>query len=106
MGGGRRTVSGRRGCVAARWTGGQKTVTDRIGAAVLGLGVGQRHAEAYDQLDTTELVAVCDSQEARLGPVAEQYGCRAYLSLDELLADKSVDLISVATPHKSHAELA
>ncbi len=81
-------------------------MSDRIGAAVLGLGVGRRHAEAYDQLETAELVAVCDSQEERLGPVAEQYGCRAYTSLDDLLADKSVQLISVATPHKSHAELA
>jgi len=81
-------------------------VSDRIGAAVLGLGVGRRHAQAYDQLDTTELVAVCDANEERLGPVAEQYGCRAYTSLDDLLADKSVELISVATPHKSHAALA
>jgi len=73
---------------------------------VLGLGVGQRHAEAYDQLQATELVAVCDSQQARLDPVAEQYGCRAYTDLDDLLADKDVELISVATPHKSHAALA
>src|SRR5919205_1844758 len=67
---------------------------------------GRMHAEAYSQLDTTELVAVCDSQEDRLMPVAEQYGCRAYTSLDDLLADKNVELISVATPHKSHAALA
>src|SRR5436190_762949 len=79
---------------------------DTIGAAVLGLGVGRMHAQAYAQLETTELVAVCDSQEDRLGPVAEQYGCRAYTSLDDLLADKNVQLISVATPHKSHAALA
>ena len=73
---------------------------------MLGLGVGRQHAQAYDQLDATELVAVCDSQEERLGPVAEQYGCRAYTSLDDLLADRNVELISVATPHKSHAALA
>ena len=30
-------------------------MSDRIGAAVLGLGVGRMHAQAYDQLDTTEL---------------------------------------------------
>src|SRR5262249_53112871 len=54
----------------------------------------------------TELVAVCDANEERLGPVAEQYGCRAYTSLDDLLADKNVELISGATPHKNHAALA
>jgi predicted dehydrogenase len=73
---------------------------------VLGLGVGRQHAQAYDQLDTAELVAVCDGNEQRLNPVSEQYGCRGYTSLDDLLADKNVELISVATPHKSHAALA
>ena len=81
-------------------------MSERVGAAVLGLGVGRMHAQAFHQLDTTDLVAVCDSQEARLEPAAEQYGCRAYTDLDDLLADKNVELISVATPHKSHAALA
>ena len=36
-----------------------------VGAGVIGLGVGRSHAEAYDQLAETELVAVCDSQERR-----------------------------------------
>lgn len=75
-------------------------------AAVVGLGVGRAHAEAYHQLPETELVAVCDANEARLQPVAEQYGCRAFISFDALLADKDVKLVSVATPHPSHAELA
>ncbi|MFN8635496.1 MAG: Gfo/Idh/MocA family oxidoreductase [Chloroflexota bacterium] len=81
-------------------------MSDRIGAAVLGLGVGRQHAQAYDQAEGADLVAVCDANEERLNPVAEQYGCRAYTSLDDLLADKNVQLISVATPHKSHAALA
>jgi UDP-N-acetyl-2-amino-2-deoxyglucuronate dehydrogenase len=75
-------------------------------AAVIGLGVGRSHAEAYHQLPGTELVAVCDANEARLRPVAEQYGCRAYTSVDDLLNDREVELVSVATPHPSHAELA
>jgi UDP-N-acetyl-2-amino-2-deoxyglucuronate dehydrogenase len=75
-------------------------------AAVIGLGVGRAHAEAYHTLPDTELVAVCDASEARLRPVAAQYGCRAYTSVDDLLADREVELVSVATPHPSHAELA
>lgn len=75
-------------------------------AAVIGLGVGRSHAEAYHQLPETELVAVCDANEARLDPVAEQYGCRAFTSVDALLADRAVELVSIATPHPSHSELA
>src|SRR4051794_6608922 len=74
-------------------------------AAVIGLGVGRSHAEAYAQLDETELVALCDVNPERLRPAAEQYRCRAYGSVDELLADGEVELVSVATPHPSHAEL-
>jgi UDP-N-acetyl-2-amino-2-deoxyglucuronate dehydrogenase len=79
---------------------------DIMKAAVIGLGVGRSHAEAYHQLPETELVAVCDQNEARLEPVAEQYGCQAYTDVDALLADRDVELVSVATPHPSHAELA
>ena len=63
------------------------TDAEPMGAAVIGLGVGQSHAEAYDQLAETALVAVCDSQAARLRPVAERYRCRAYGSVDDLLAE-------------------
>ena len=41
-------------------------MSERVGAAVLGLGVGRMHAQAYHQLDTAELVAVCDGQQERL----------------------------------------
>lgn len=75
-------------------------------AAVVGLGVGRVHADAYHQLAETELVAVCDLNPARLDQVARQYGCRAYASVEALLADKDVELLSVATPHPSHSELA
>ncbi|HEV8634008.1 MAG TPA: Gfo/Idh/MocA family oxidoreductase [Chloroflexota bacterium] len=77
----------------------------KLRGAVVGLGVGRSHAEAYAQLPQTELVAVCDTNEARLRPVAEQYRCRAYASVEDLLADREVELVSVATPHPSHAEL-
>src|SRR6476646_3217391 len=75
-------------------------------AAVIGLGVGRSHADAYHSLPETELVALCDTNEARLRPAAEQYGCRDYTSVDALLADNEIELVSVATPHPSHAELA
>lgn len=77
----------------------------KIGAAVVGLGIGRTHAEAYHTLEETDLVAVCDIQDSRIAPVAEQYRCRAYLSVDDLLADPDVELISITTPHPSHADL-
>ncbi|TAK25789.1 MAG: Gfo/Idh/MocA family oxidoreductase [Chloroflexota bacterium] len=75
-------------------------------AAVVGLGVGRSHAEAYHQLAEAELVAVCDTRAERLDPIAARYGCRAYRSFDEVLANPEIALVSIATPHPSHAELA
>jgi predicted dehydrogenase len=60
----------------------------KLGAAVIGLGVGRSHAEAYTSWTRPSLVAVCDAQDDRLRPVAAQYGCRAYTSVDELLLDR------------------
>ncbi len=79
---------------------------NKIRAAVIGLGIGRVHAEAYHTLDEADLVAVCDVEDSRLRPVAERYGCRAYNKVEDLLADSDVDLVSVATPHPSHADLA
>ena len=82
------------------------TTQQPIGAAVVGLGVGRSHVEAYHTLDETRLVAVCDSQEARVAPVAQQYGCKAYLRFEDVLSDPEIEWVSIATPHPSHADLA
>jgi predicted dehydrogenase len=78
----------------------------RIGAAVVGLGVGLRHAEAYRDLDSADLVALCDLNPTRLEPAAREFGCRAYPTIDGVLADHDIQLVSIATPHPSHAQLA
>ena len=78
----------------------------KLGAAVIGLGVGRRHAEAYAQLAESTLVAVCDTNPDRLRVAADTYGATTYADVAELLRDDRVEVISVATPHPSHAALA
>ena len=77
-----------------------------LGAAVIGLGVGQRHVEAYASLPESKLVAVCDQNPERLQAVAKRYHAAAYADVAALLRDDRVAVISVATPHPSHAALA
>jgi predicted dehydrogenase len=51
--------------------------------------------------------AVCSRDLDRAGSFAEEFGFeRAFGSLEELLADPAVDLVYVATPHATHAEIA
>ncbi|MCC6628482.1 MAG: Gfo/Idh/MocA family oxidoreductase [Chloroflexi bacterium] len=81
-------------------------MAQRLKAAVIGLGVGQSHARAYAALDETELVAVCDMNPARLAAIATELGARAYTEPGQVFADPEIELVSIATPHPSHAALA
>ncbi len=77
-----------------------------LGAAVIGLGVGRRHAEAYAALPETRLVAVCDMNPDRAQAVAAELGVRALTDPAAVFADPAIQVVSVATPHPSHAPLA
>ncbi len=76
-----------------------------IGFAVVGLGMGRHHCKAIQAAPGARLVAVCDLDEERLRPTAAEYGCRAYTTLEELLADPEVEVINIATPSGTHAAL-
>lgn len=76
----------------------------KLSIAVVGVGhIGSQHAKHAKNLG--DLVAVCDIKEARAKMIAEQYGCKAYFSLDELLdSEKPLDLVAICTPNGLHAE--
>lgn len=78
----------------------------RLGTAVVGLGVGRSHVEAYAQLPESSLVAICDTSSERLQGVMEEYHVTAYTDVSDLLRDDRVEVISVATPHPTHASIA
>lgn len=78
----------------------------KLGAAVIGLGVGRRHAEDYALLEESELVAICDQDPERLAAANESLGATAYTDVQDLWRDDRVEVVSVATPHPSHASLA
>lgn len=72
-------------------------------AAVLGLGVGEQHARAYRDHPASELVLLCDHDEVRLAEVARSFpGVRTTTSAEEVLADPTVDVVSIATYDDAH----
>jgi predicted dehydrogenase len=75
------------------------------GFAVVGLGMGRHHCKAIASVPDARLVAVCDVDEERLRPVAQEYGCRAYADFARLLKDDEVEVINIATPSGLHARL-
>jgi predicted dehydrogenase len=75
---------------------------------VVGLGYwGPNLARNFDRLPDAELTWLCDaSEEARARWGAAFPAARTAASLDELLADDSLDAVVLATPVPTHAELA
>ena len=73
----------------------------RIG--VIGLGIGEKHVEAYGLHADAEVVMVCDQDADRLAEVAARHGiARATIDPAEVLADPDIDLVSVATWDDAH----
>ena len=75
----------------------------KLGAAVIGLGVGEAHARAYAALPDCELRWVADVDGARAKQIAAELGCQAATSFDPLLADPEVQVVSIASYDDAHA---
>jgi predicted dehydrogenase len=73
-----------------------------IGAAVVGLGVGEAHARAYVADPRAELRWVYDLERERAERVAAELGARVAGSLDEILADDDVAAVSIASFDDAH----
>ena len=59
----------------------------------------------FKALKTAELVGATDVNQERKA-AAEALGLKWYASLDEILADKAIDAVYIATNNASHAEIA
>lgn len=71
--------------------------------AIVGCGrIAQRHAEHICNKGT--LVSVCDIDFKKAEAFSNQYGCLAYNSIEELLQNGGVDVVSICSPNGLHAE--
>lgn len=71
--------------------------------ALLGCGrIGNRHAEHIANQAT--LAAVCDVDIEKAQSLADSYQVKAYSSLEKLLQEEALDIVSICTPNGLHAE--
>ena len=72
---------------------------------VIGAGVvSTMHLEAIALLEDAELVGIAAHDTGAAEAKAREHGARAFAAGDELLA-QGLDVVVIATPHPSHAEL-
>jgi len=81
-----------------------------IRCAVIGYGgafnMGKLHAEQMNAAGM-QTVAACDLDPKRMEAAARDFpGIRTYTAIDDLMADKEVDLCVVILPHNMHAPVA
>ncbi len=83
---------------------------DRVRVCVVGLhGQGWAHVEQYSKLNNVEVAALCDVDENVLSPRLDEMAKRnlpkpkTFVDLRKALEDKSIDVVSIATPNHWHS---
>lgn len=80
----------------------------RIGIIGCGGIADGKHLPAITKIKEAEIVAFCDIVKSRAEKAAAKYGtndAKVYVDYQELLADKSIDVVHVLTPNNLHAPM-
>jgi predicted dehydrogenase len=76
-----------------------------INFAIVGCGrIAQRHAEHIKNTKSCELIACCDIVPEKAQNLGDKYNATVYYSIEQLLNDENIDIISVCSPNGLHAE--
>ena len=80
---------------------------EKLKVGLIGCGkVAHLHAKAYQDIPGCELVAVWNHNLPRAEAFAEEYGIRAFDSLEEMVRETGVQAVSIVTPHPAHRKVA
>lgn len=76
-----------------------------IRTVVVGYGyAGQHiHAPLLRLEPALQLHGICSTDPAKRDAIRSQFACRTYATFDEVIADREVDLVILATPNALHA---
>ncbi|MFB3904714.1 MAG: Gfo/Idh/MocA family protein [Acidobacteriota bacterium] len=81
----------------------------QIGVGVVGLGwVAGAHIDTFKKIPGVQVVGVSSRRPLQPGSLEAAYGLplKPFSSYEEMLADPSVDVVDICTPHPLHAEQA
>ncbi|MCY4188699.1 MAG: Gfo/Idh/MocA family oxidoreductase, partial [Bryobacterales bacterium] len=82
--------------------------SDRISVGMIAVGSRSHELlEAIKKVDGTEIAGVCDAYAGRVERAIERTGGRAkkYSSYKDILADPSIDAVTVGTPDHWHRQM-
>lgn len=80
-----------------------KTTEKKLHVGVIGLGIGRGHVNNFQRHPLAEVVAVADPDQERLDAVTKKFNVPScYTDVQTMLAQETLDVVSVATPNKLH----
>ena len=75
--------------------------------AIVGCGfIAKKHANAIQNIEGANLIAVCDRVPELMEPYVDEYGATPYTVLEEMLMNDNVEVLCICTPSGSHAAIA
>jgi UDP-N-acetylglucosamine 3-dehydrogenase len=79
----------------------------KVGVGVIGVGGwGKNHVRVYSQLSRyCSLLAICDLDSKKAKAYGKNYGVDAYTDVNDLLARKDINCLSICTPSGTHYEI-
>ncbi len=78
-----------------------------IKIALIGCGrISNVHLESISQLNSLQLVALCDTDTKKQAQLREKWDVPVYADYRDLLRSVEVDAVAIATPNGSHYEIA
>lgn len=77
----------------------------RLRVGIIGLGVGEKHIQAYESHPACDVMMLCDFAEEKLSKAAEQYpGVKLTKDPNEILDDPEIHVVSIASFDEYHFE--
>ncbi len=80
---------------------------NKLKFALIGTGgIAQTYAQAFEQSDCCELIAVADINQESAKAFAEPFGARSFADYKTLAEKTEIDAVIIATPPNTHPEIA
>ncbi len=77
------------------------------GFGIIGCGIiSQWHSTAIENIENAKVAGAFDMNQARAEEFAAEHNCKAFPTLEEMLACPEIDVICICTPSGLHAEAA
>src|SRR5690625_4561745 len=78
---------------------------DELNVGIVGLGwVAGAHINVFKEVEGANVTAVCSRRDLDEGVLEQEYGIplKAYRDYEQMLADPTLDIIDICTPHPLH----